>query len=147
MHELYNDLTDICETLSEELAKTNEKLRKVNGSITAADIDYINKLTHAIKSVKTTKAMMDAEGGGSYGMGSDGGSSYEGSYDGDGSYARGRGRGAKRDSMGRYSRDTRERGYSRGRDMVGELRELMEDAPDERTKMEFQRMISKMESM
>jgi hypothetical protein len=39
------------------------------------------------------------------------------------------------------------RGYSRDDDMNSELRGLMEEAPDEQTKMEFQRLISKMENM
>lgn len=52
---------------------------------------------------------------------------------------RGRGRNARRDSMGRYSSDNRM--------MVEELRDLMNDAPDERTKMEFKRFIEKMEQM
>ena len=63
-----------------------------------------------------------------------------------GRYGRGRGSNAKRDSMGRYSRG----GYSYDDakdDMMKELRELMNDAPDEQTKKEFQRFISKMESM
>lgn len=61
------------------------------------------------------------------------------------SYARGRGRNARRDSMGRYSR---EGGYSQGaEDMIQELRELMEDAPDDKTRQEFQRFIQKIEQM
>ena len=52
-------------------------------------------------------------------------------YD-DYSYAR------RRDSLG---------SYSRGGGMIHELRELMEDAPDEATKKEFQRFIQKMEQM
>ena len=43
---------------------------------------------------------------------------------------------------GRYSRD-----YSYDESMIEELRELMEDAPDEKTKMEFKKFIRKMESM
>lgn len=73
---------------------------------------------------------------------------YRGSYRYGSSYARGRGRNAKRDSMGRYSREGSYRGYSRaeGReDMIEDLREMMENAPDEATRMEFQRMIQKME--
>lgn len=151
MHEMYEDLTEMCETLADELSKTNEKLEKSGGTISAGDIEYIDKLTHAIKSIKTTKAMMEAE------------DEYSGEYDGNmnmrggrgnrgysrrGSYARGNGRGrgsrAKRDSMGRYSS---EMGYSRDDGMIMELRELMEDAPDEKTRMEFQRFIKKMESM
>lgn len=151
MHEMYEDLTEMCETLADELSKTNEKLEKSGGTISAGDIEYIDKLTHAIKSIKTTKAMMEAE------------DEYSGDYDSDmnmrdgrgnrgysrrGSYARGNGRGrgsrAKRDSMGRYSS---EMGYSRDDGMIMELRELMEDAPDENTRMEFQRFIKKMEQM
>ena len=71
--------------------------------------------------------------------------SIEAKQDGGGSYARGRGRNARRDSMGRYSR---EGGYSQAADdMIQDLRELMEDAPDERTQQEFQRFIQKMEQM
>ena len=45
--------------------------------------------------------------------------------------------------MGRYA----SRGYSRDENMIAELRELMAEAPDEKTRMEFQKFISKMESM
>jgi hypothetical protein len=39
-------------------------------------------------------------------------------------------------------------GYSReGEDMVDDLRELMNQAPDERTRMEFERFIKKIEQM
>lgn len=55
-----------------------------------------------------------------------------------GSYARG-GRSYRRG----YSRE----GYSRDGGMVEELRDLMEEAPDERTKQEFQRFIEKIERM
>ena len=77
--------------------------------------------------------------GGAYADGNMGGTSNR-SYR--GSYARGR-RNARRDSMGRYCGD----GYSRDGGMVEELRELMQDAPDERTRQEFQRFIQKIESM
>ena len=73
------------------------------------------------------------------------------SYD-DGSYARGRGRNAKRDSMGRYSRegsyrDGSYRGYSRGdgkEEFMENLRSMMEEAPDEKTRQDIQRMIQQM---
>lgn len=67
-------------------------------------------------------------------------------YDGN-SYARGRGRNARRDSMGRYSRNSY-RGYSRDdgkEEYIENLRNMMENAPDEQTRMEIQRMIQKME--
>lgn len=61
-----------------------------------------------------------------------------------GVYADGRGtsyrRSYKRDSMGRYSR-----GYSRN-DLADKMRELMDDAPDDRTRQEIQRMVDKLEN-
>ena len=61
------------------------------------------------------------------------------------SYARrGYSRARRRDSMGRYSR----RGYSMADDeMMAELHELMQNAPDEHTKKEFQSFIDKLERM
>ena len=58
---------------------------------------------------------------------------YRGSYRG-GSY--------KRDRMGRYSG---ERGYSRN-DLADKMRDLMRDAPDDRTRQEMQRMIEKLDA-
>ena len=162
------ELHEMCETLGRALKKANEKIRTSGGELSASDVDYVNKLTHAMKSIKTTIAMMEAEemdDGGSYGDGSyrmgysrDGGSYRDGGpYDGGSydsrSYARGRGRNARRDSMGRYSsrgysRDdgySRDGGYSGHGEMVDELRSLMQDAPDEQTRQEFQRLIQKME--
>lgn len=84
--------------------------------------------------------------GGSYEGGSYEGGSYEGGSMAGGSYARGRGRNARRDSMGRYSR---EGGYSRAdgkQEYIEQMRELMMDAPDEQTRQSIQRMISEMEN-
>ena len=136
-----NDLHEICETLSRELGEANKKIMQGGGKLSGADLDYVDKLTHAIKSVKTTIAMMEAEDEGESGYympmyGRSYGDRSYGMRDGN-SYAR------RRDSMGRYSR----RGYAMDDDMMAELRELMADAPDERTRQEFQKFISKMESM
>ncbi len=57
------------------------------------------------------------------------------------SYARGR-RNAPRDSMGRYSG---EMGYSRHGDPAEMLREAMEQAPDEQTRRELERIAKRME--
>lgn len=139
------DLYDMCEVLSRELSEANEKIRQAGGKMSGSDLDYVDKLTHALKSIKTTIAMMEAEGnegasgrmypyyGGSYNDGSYNGGSYRGRS----SYARGR-MNARRDSMGRYSGDD---------NMVAELRELMQDAPDEQTRKEFERFIQKIERM
>ena len=91
-------------------------------------------------------AMMDAESYDGYSRDnySREGNSREG-YSRGNSYARRR----RRDSRGRYASEgySGRRGYSRDDDMISELRGLMEEAPDEQTKMEFQRLISKMENM
>lgn len=137
----HEELKKICDTLNRELEHANEKISRAGGNITGDDLSYIDRLTHAIKSVKTTMAMMEAEDEGESGYympmyGRSYGDRNYGMRDGN-SYAR------RRDSMGRYSR----RGYAMDDDMMAELRELMADAPDERTRQEFQKFISKMESM
>lgn len=142
------DLEDLCEKITEELSEANRKLDKSNGTMTGGDVEYVDKLTHALKSIKTVLAMEGeySNEGGSYryndGRSNARGRNRGGSYD--GSYARGRN--ARRDSMGRYSS---ERGYSRAEaeDMVEQLRDLMEDAPDEHTRKEFEKFISKIEQM
>lgn len=60
------------------------------------------------------------------------------------SYRDGYSRARRRDSMGRYSR----RGYSMADEsMIAELRDLMQDAPDENIKREFEKFIKKVEAM
>lgn len=134
MHNV-EELHELCDTISHEIEDANEKIRQAGGKMSAGDVDYIDKLTHTLKSLKTTIAMIEAEGGesGHYPMYS----SYMG-YRGT-SYARGR------DRMGRYT--SRRGGYSYDDGMIAELRELMESAPDERTKSEFRQFIAKMEKM
>lgn len=132
------DLHELCETLSEAIHEANEKIRSNGGKLTSGDTSYIDQLTHALKSVKATIAMMEDEGySGHYpyygGVYADGSPRYN-----RGSYAR------SRDGMGRYSRND---GYSRDGGLVDELRDLMDHAQDERTRQEFQRFIAKIGSM
>ena len=147
MDNMVKDLHEMCDTLARALKEANEKLRNAGGKVSATDLEYINRLTHSLKSIKATIAMIEAEEDGEYsergysrGRYSD--RMYGRSYD-DGHSYRGRGSYAKRDSMGRYASDD---GYSRGMGMVDELKELMRDAPDEQTRQEMQRLIQKMES-
>lgn len=111
------------------------------GELSAGSLDIIDKLSHALKSVTTIIAMEDADGdysGNTYPRG-DGRRSYR-------SYASGR-RNARRDSMGRYSREYN-RDYSGAvEDMVSQLRDMMDEAPDQTTRSEIQRLVSKMEKM
>jgi len=117
MHK-YEALKEMNDTLTQELARTNDKISAAGGKITMEDIKYIQPLVHAIKSVDTSLAMLEAKDGsshdqGSYGSHDQGSYRSYGSYDGDShryvsqwdenASERGRGRYAKRDSMGRYA--------------------------------------------
>ena len=115
------DLENLCGILMDQVSDISRKAR--NG-ISSGDLETIDKLTHSIASIKKIMAFLEDEDGGSYRM------AYRGSY------ARGR----KRDSMGRYSG---EYGYSRN-DLADKMRDLMADAPDDRTKQELRRMIEKL---
>ena len=131
MHELY-ELKDM---LCKELKEYGEK-----GELTAGSLDTIDKLAHAMKNLDRVIEAYEDDGeysGRSYPDGM-GGSYARGRYSREGrSYARGR-MNARRDSMGRYSRDD---------GMVDELRELMQDAPNEAIKRDIQRLVDKMEQM
>lgn len=145
MHELY----ELKDKLCKELKKYSDK------ELTKDSLELVDKLSHATKNLdKIIEKYEEEEEGGSYGYNSyensyrGGGRSNRGSYNNGGSYARGRGRNARRDSMGRYSSaNSYESGYSRNADIATELRELMMDAPDEQTRMEYQKVINKLESM
>ena len=127
--DIMKDLEMLCDVLSDKLS---EKTRKVkNGGMSDGDLDTIDKLTHALASVKKIMAFMDDE-------------EYSGNYPGYRESYRGSYRGGsyKRDRMGRYSG---ERGYSRN-DLADKMRDLMMDAPDDRTRQEIQRMVEKLEA-
>lgn len=51
--------------------------------------------------------------------------------------------GRRRDRMGRYSGYD---GYSRTEDMVSQLRAMMENAPNEMTRQDIQRLVTKLEN-
>lgn len=147
---------DLKDMLCEELEEYGKK-----DKLDVGGLEIVDKLAHTIKNLdKIIEKYEEDDYSGAYydgsydGTGNMGGGSYEGSYErggsrrgsyarerGRGSYAmaRGRGRNARRDSMGRYSRD--------GKMMAQELRELMEDAPNESIKMEIQRIAQKVENM
>lgn len=129
---------NIYEFACKELDDLDRKAK--NGSLSMAEMQYADILEHYRKDALAVDGMESGGYSGHYpiygGTYSDGSSRTHG-----GSYA-GR-RNARRDSMGRYSGD----GYSRDGGMVEELRELMQDAPDERTRLEFKRFIEKIENM
>ena len=136
MHYMH-DLKDL---LCAELEDYADKGKK-SGKMSMGDLDSIHKLTDTVKNILKIDLLESEEGYSEDGHYMGEGRIYGASYD-DGmrrgvgySYARGRGRYAKRDSMGRYSRDDgymrRDGGYSRedGKAyMMEQLEDMMEDA-------------------
>lgn len=128
MHEMYK-LKDM---LCEELEKITKK-----GELSAGSLDAVDKLTHSIKSIDTIIAMDEYS--------EDDGMSYEGSYArrggnrGGGNRGNSNARGQRRNSMGRYSRNSYRDsygngGYSREEEMDNlkmELQGLLEEAENE----------------
>ena len=122
MHALYELKEKLCDELKEYGSK----------DLTAGSLDVVDKLAHAIKNLdKIIEAYEDEGYSNRYHPGYVYADGRDNSYRGGRSYAR------RRDSMGRYSRDG----------MADKLRELMEDAPDDRTREEIRKLADKMESM
>ena len=138
MKDYIEDLHELCETVSNELADANQKIRSSGGKLSAGDVDYLDKLTHMMKSIKTTIAMVESE---------DDGHSYHWPMYYGRSYADGsRGRTTRRDGMGRYSRTS---GYSYAdgmEELLSEMRGMMGELPEEKRR-EVQRFVDKMERM
>ena len=132
--DIMKDLETLCGVISDKISEQTRKIK--NGGMSDGDLETIDKLTHSLASVKKIMAFMEDEGeySGNYPM------SYRESYR--GSYRGGSYRNQRRDGMGRYSG---ERGYSRN-DLADNMRDLMMDAPDDRTRQEIQRMIEKLEA-
>lgn len=138
-------MEDLKDLLCAELEDYAEKGKK-SGKMSMGDLDSIHKLTDTVKNILKID-MLEGETGYSedgayigegriYGTSYDDGMRRGGGY----SYARGRGRYAKRDSMGRYSRDDgymrrdgrgMRDGYSREEGkayMMEQLEDMMDDA-------------------
>ena len=115
-------LHELCESIARELEDVNEKIRQNGGSMTAGDLELVDKLTHAQKSIKTTIAMMESDG-------------YSNHYPYYGAnYAR-----------NRYSRKRGRYSYSDSMDsLLDEMRSLMGDLPEEKRR-EVEKFIDKME--
>ena len=136
----------LMEYVCDEMKELERKAEK-DGKLSMAEMQYLDTLAHTKKNLLKADEMSEEGYSGMmypryYGEDRMDGRSYRDgrSYADDRSYARGR----RRDSMGRYSR----RGYSMAADdMMDELHELMEKAPDEMTKREFKKFIDKIETM
>lgn len=154
MKELY----ELKEMLMKELEEYGRK-----GEMSAGSLEIVDKLSHAIKNLcKIIEAAEEEEegysrrGGSYYYEGGQGGNTNtarmgRGGSGGGSSYARGGGRGrgsnARRDSMGRYSRTGGSMYYRNTDELVEQLEELMEDAPNEQIKQRMGQLVQELEQM
>ena len=131
MHKL---IDYICDELEELEKKANK-----DGKLSAAEVQYMDTLAHAKKNLLKSEEMMSED----YSMADE--RPYR-SYRNDGmSYARGRGRNAKRDNMGRYS--SRRNSYAGDmKEMTDSIYEIMDDLPAD-VKQEAQRFVNKLEQV
>ena len=119
-----------------QLGKCIEQLEQESGKLPMQDADYLDKLSHIIKSNETTLAMQgygesERRGRSRYTgrfISRDG--SYDGSYEGsyEGSSRRGSYEGSRRGSYRSMA----------GEDVKGQIRELMEETDDERVRRALQ---------
>jgi len=132
--ELLKELRDLKDTIAHEIAEANQEIKKAGGDLNTGDIEMIDKLTHAMKSLVTTCAMLEAD------------DRYSGSYD-PGYYRRGRKYRNDSGNYGGYSRNDGRyirNGYSRTGDWNDQLRHMMDEAPDEATRMDIKKLMDRM---
>lgn len=164
MHE--EKLYELKEKLMKELMEYSE-----NGKFSKEDAEAIKYIASAIDHICNIVERMEEEysqeggggrysyeggggnqggsqGGGSYARGGNrgggnrgGGGGYSRNYGGGSSFERGRGRNARRDNMGRYS------GAADPEDLVEQIEELMQDAPNEQIKRQMKQLIQQLEQM
>lgn len=137
-------LTKIKEMLCDELDIIAKR-----GELSPGSLETVDKLTHSLKSVETVLAMNGYD---------EDGTSYDGGNGGNagGGMSGARGRNARRDSMGRYSREggysgRRNSGYRVSYDgardeLVEHVEELMNMAKDEPTRQMIERFKRELES-
>ena len=153
--DLLKEVYDLKETVGHKIPQAHKKIKANGGDIANDDVEIIDKLTHSLKSLVTTCAMLEAESddggysgryapmwnpGINYGYARehrDDGNSYE--------YRDGYGGNRGGYSRNRYSRENRN-GYSRTGDMADQLRQMMDEAPDDMTRNEIRKLMDKMEN-
>lgn len=140
--DMLKELRELKDTIANEITEANKEIKKSGGDLNSGDIEMIDKLTHAMKSLVTTCAMLEADGDDGYsgdympmgpvygrrGGRMDGRNGYSGNY---GGYAR---------TESRYSRN----GYSHAGNWNDQLRMMMDEAPDEQTRMDIKKLMDRM---
>jgi hypothetical protein len=120
----------LCKYIDKELDELETKIDR-GGKLSGAEIEYGDKLAHFKKSLLTNEAMED-----SYSVEYRGTSRRGHSEERMNDMSGARGRNARRDSMGRFSRD----GF------MDKLMEMKEAAPNERTRRAVEKMIDDLEN-
>ena len=134
--DLIREIRDLKETIGREIAEANQQIKKSGGDLNSADIEMIDKLAHSMKSLVSTCVMLEDEDEGySEGYGRSYGFAKRG-YSREGRENRNGG------SYNRYSRENRG-GYSRAEEWNDHLRMMMDEAPDEQTRMDIKRMMDR----
>lgn len=128
-------LHELRDMLSQEIDEITKK-----GELTAGSLDTVDKLTHSLKSIDTIIAMHggDDEYSQRGYSNTDGhmGGGYSGNYP---RYYYAKNGNQRRDSRGRYSRDD-------GREqMIEQLRDMMNDAPDDHMREAIRKCVEQME--
>ena len=124
MHKLIDYVCQELEELEKKASKT--------GSLSMSELQQADTLAHLKKNLLKSEEMGEYSKSDGYSRRHDGRHYMGESYD--DSYARGRGKNANRDSMGRYSSS----------DIRHDLNELMEKAQDSHTRDEIRRLIERM---
>lgn len=146
--DMIKELGEMKETIANEIAEANRKIQQNGGNMNTADIDIIDKLTHSMKSLVTACTMLEAEEG-EYSNGYmyySGRESREGREGRNGYSRENRTGGLYGGSYARrYSRENRNSygGYSRNGEMMEHLRAMLDEAPDEQTRMEVRQLMEK----
>lgn len=135
---------ELCDFVEDELKEMTKKLRKSGGQMTSTDLEYLNKLTETANNIDTKINRAESKDG------------YSGNwYDNDSMANRGGNRGGNRSreswesnrrSNANRSMDDRSMDYSRGEEMREDFMERVEmlrnKAPDERTRMKFDKFLN-----
>ena len=133
---------DLCEVVEKELEELNEKVRANGGQLGDREAQWLKELTESkVNLMCIIEELEEKEG--SSGTHWDDSSMRRRSRErspmrSNRSMENSRRSGVRRDSMGRYTRDDARM------DFIDEAEELMNRAPDEQTRMKFERMLNEL---
>lgn len=136
-----NLMYDLCDTVEKELEMLNEKVRRSGGEMSSSDSEHLRDLTQSLMNIKCIIAKIEGKDEG-----------YSGDYYGEGgmrgeSGRRGRSRGNTSRESSRESSMRSRMGYTRDdarEDFMREVESLVQRAPDEHSRIKFERFLDEM---